>query len=727
MPRSKIVERLPDEGALSDFAVAYAKRRWPVHPLHGVHHCRCTCGQQACSSPGKHPLTTHGVKEATTDATKIKTWWHQWPNANIGIATGAVSGFDALDVDPAKGGEESLADFEQQYGALPDTPEQLTGGGGRHILFAHPGEHVANRVGIAPGLDLRGDGGYIVAAPSRHFSGGRYSWEASSHPDDLAFAPMPAWLVDLLREANSTKDGISRLDVASVLAGVPEGKRDAELFRVAAKLRQADVPEAVAQALVLQAAANCTPPFPEQDALAKVASAYDRYHPGQRSTSEPIIVNLAHVKREDVAWLWRDRIPLGKLTVLEGDPEVGKSYASLAIATATTLGTRLPGNTEQRAPAKVLILTAEDGLGDTVMPRAEDMGAELRRIDMLTAVRDEKGRERQPSLIDDLDAIEKVLAGDGFDLVIIDPLNAYLGTTIDTHRDAALRSVLTPLAALAERFGVAIICIRHLTKGGRDKPIYRGQGSIAYAAAARVVLLVGKNPDDERERVVVCIKNNLAPHPPSVAFEINDGQFRWRGETMVTAAALLAPDQDDEQRSALDEAREFLTMTLADGPQPVANVQSDAKEAGISATTLKRAKAALGVRAQRHQEGFGGSEGHWEWLAPPQEGQGGQPGHLVSLCETEANDGAPRDGDGPLVATCDHRPPGEAAGLWKLGEDTWGDARLCPCCSGPSRSDLSSVDEACLTCRQGEPAPEQGGHLVRMALDLGGKIVAGRA
>src|SRR3989442_136267 len=169
-------------------------------------------------------------------------------------------------------------------------------------------------------------------------------------------------------------------------------------------------------------------------------------------------------------------------------------------------------------PANVLILTAEDGLSDTVVPRLQELGADLSRVTVLTSVRRE-GKERHFSLVDDMAALEAALVGGDFALVIIDPLNAYLGTSLDTHRDAALRSVLTPLAALVERFGVALIAIRHLTKGARDRAIYRGQGSIAYTAAARVVHLVGVDPNNDKQRVIACIKNNLALHPPALAFE----------------------------------------------------------------------------------------------------------------------------------------------------------------------------------------------------------------
>ena len=145
----------------------------------------------------------------------------------------------------------------------------------------------------------------------------------------------------------------------------------------------------------------------------------------------------------------------------------------------------------------MLILSAEDGVADTIRPRLEDMGADLSRVTVLTAVIDEDGQERHPSLVDDLAALDEVLSAGSFGLVIVDPINAYLGTSLDTHRDAALRAVLTPLGKLAEKHNVVMDLVRHLTKGGADKAIYRGQGNIAYTAAARIGLLVAKKLADE--------------------------------------------------------------------------------------------------------------------------------------------------------------------------------------------------------------------------------------
>ena len=169
------------EARCLDAALKYTRRGWPVLPLHFVVEGACSCGDPACGSPCKHPLSQlvpHGFKDATTDEATIRRWWARFPQANVGIRTGAVSRLVVLDVDPAHGGERSLASLIGQHGDLGGAPQVRTGGGGRHCYFRHPGTGrvIKNSVGsLGPGLDLRGDNGYVVAPPSRTAKG-EYAW-----------------------------------------------------------------------------------------------------------------------------------------------------------------------------------------------------------------------------------------------------------------------------------------------------------------------------------------------------------------------------------------------------------------------------------------------------------------------------------------------------------------------------------------------------------------------
>lgn len=166
---------LPDHEVLLAAALGYAGRGWAVLPLHHPTSSGCSCGRGDCRTPAKHPRNTHGVTEATKEPARIRLWWRRWPQANVAIATGAISGLVVVDVDPRHGGDESIHALEAKHGVAP-TLEVATGGGGRHLYFRHPGGLVTNKVGVAPGVDVRGDGGYVVAPPSIHMSGQAYRW-----------------------------------------------------------------------------------------------------------------------------------------------------------------------------------------------------------------------------------------------------------------------------------------------------------------------------------------------------------------------------------------------------------------------------------------------------------------------------------------------------------------------------------------------------------------------
>lgn len=173
---------------------------WSVVPLHSVRSGRCTCGSGTCAAPGKHP---HIHWEPFTDRLPLEEevcrWWNRWPQANLGVVTGATSGVVVLDVDPRNGGDATLYELECLYGSLPSTVTALTGGGGRHFYFCHPGERVPCRP-IARGLDLKGDGGLVVVPPSLHVSGGQYVWDLGGAPGERQLAEMPEWLVALARD-----------------------------------------------------------------------------------------------------------------------------------------------------------------------------------------------------------------------------------------------------------------------------------------------------------------------------------------------------------------------------------------------------------------------------------------------------------------------------------------------------------------------------------------------
>ena len=236
-------------------ALDYARRGWSVIPVR---------------PRDKRPLLPwEAHQHRRADPAQVRRWFARWPAANVAVVTGAVSGLVVLDVDPAHGGEESLAALARRHGGLPATVEARTGGGGRHLYFRHPGGLVRNRVGLAPGLDLRGDGGYVVAPPSRHPRGGAYRWRAGRSPGDLPLAPLPAWLQRRGRRGGHPVSHWRRL----VGEGVAEGRRNNSIASLAGHLLWHGVDMRVVMELLLcWNAVRCRPPLPVDEVVRTVES-----------------------------------------------------------------------------------------------------------------------------------------------------------------------------------------------------------------------------------------------------------------------------------------------------------------------------------------------------------------------------------------------------------------------------------------------------------------------
>lgn len=265
-------------------ALHYAQRGWAVFPCHSIAlDGRCTCGkipgdgENDCSNAGKHPRTFNGVKDATTDEVVIRHWFETFPESNIGLACGSISGVFAVDVDPRHGGFESLEEFEimRPDGPLPSTLQSVSGGGGRHMLFALNNEDaIRNRINWIAGVDIRGDNGYIIVPPSKHVSGAKYRWLN----EDTPIAGTPGDLLDAINRAGGMSEREDLPSTAELLTGVPAGKRDDTLFRAACRWRRQLKDRSAVLTLVLEAARNCDPPFPADQARRKVAQAFKMDH-----------------------------------------------------------------------------------------------------------------------------------------------------------------------------------------------------------------------------------------------------------------------------------------------------------------------------------------------------------------------------------------------------------------------------------------------------------------
>jgi hypothetical protein len=397
--------------------------------------------------------------------------------------------------------------------------------------------------------------------------------------------------------------------------------------------------------------------IPAPSALADSVVQIERFKPypvasssGSKPGPRPSLVKVSTVEAAPIKWLWPARMAIGKVTLIAGHPGLGKSQLTAYLAAQVTTGKFWPAG-EGRAPiGDAIMLSAEDDLADTIRPRLEAAGANIERVHILKSVRD-GDVDRGFNLARDLAALQLALTSVGnVKLVIVDPVTAYLGGT-DTHKTGDVRAVLAPVAELASQYGVAIVAVSHLNKGGGGEAMARITGSLAFVAAVRAAFLVQKDPEDAKRRLFQPIKNNLGIDDLGLAFRIGEREvargirapvIEWEAEHItITADEVLAAvgGQDGEDGGALREAVHFLQTLLAAGPVSQKTIKADASANSISEKTLRRAKSKLGVVARKN-----GMEGGWTWELPaPEDGQDGQ--GLAIFEDGHENPKMPTSGD----------------------------------------------------------------------------------
>jgi len=333
-----------------------------------------------------------------------------------------------------------------------------------------------------------------------------------------------------------------------------------------------------------------------------------------RPKSETGCCRVSQVQAEPLRWLWSGRLALGKVSLLEGDPGLGKSLLSLDLCARLSRGRAFPDGFAMLGPSNALVLNAEDGVADTVRSRLAVLDADLDRV----FVRKETGLGRDairlPSQIGVLnDAVKETKAR----LVILDPLLAYFDGSVASGNDQSVRRALMPLAALAERHECAVLMVRHLNKRGGKQAIYRGGGAIGLLGACRSAWLVGRDPVVPGQCVLAQVKNNLAPPQGSLAYRVETGQggqvrLRWQGTSPWSADQLVAGRSRGVARV---QARAFLESALAGGPRLVRELWAEGQKQGLSARTIERAKQDLSIRRERVWRE--GRQDNW-WLLPGQ-------------------------------------------------------------------------------------------------------------
>ena len=307
------------------------------------------------------------------------------------------------------------------------------------------------------------------------------------------------------------------------------------------------------------------------------------------------IINMADIQSQKIEWLWYPFIPYGKLTIIQGDPGDGKTTLVLNLAAKLSKGIGLDEDMQVSEPMNIIYQTAEDGLADTVKPRLEAADADCEKIMVI----DES--EKSLSMVDE--RLEQAIIQTNARLLILDPIQAYLGGGMDMNRANEARDMTKKLGLLAEKYKCAIILIGHMNKAAGNKAAYRGMGSIDFFAVARSVLLVGRIEGQKNTRAVVQIKNNLSAFGHSKAFELTEEGFHWLGDYEITADELLGgitPKANKKERA------KQLIYELAETNSVVKSedIVNLAEEKGISKRTLENAKKELGIKGKRIGESW---------------------------------------------------------------------------------------------------------------------------
>lgn len=515
---------------------------YSVLPLHWAEKKRCSCSDPQCSSVGKHPLTPHGVKDATTDEATIRQWWREFPKANIGVATGKVSYLIVIDVDTRHGGIESLQQFENDNGPLPEGPVVRTGGGGLHLYLGYSGGIVGNKVGLLPGIDVRSDGGYVVYPGSIHKSGKRYLWLHNKSPQKVLTPPFPA----SLQEVAKARMHSSSLESEPTIS---EGERNSTLASLAGAMRSRGMThEAIEAALLQDNHLRCDPPLPDAE-VCSIARSISRYPPSDVGILSATSKNEEKAERKlrfrtgeqiaeetpvTVPWIVPPWVASGAITEVSGKVKAaGKTTFLTHMVNAALNGFPFLDQDTYQTPA--VYLTEQNLVSfREAMERADLLG---RRDFTVLNWTDTIGVSWPSVVRAAVDQCKKREAR----LLVIDTLPQFAGLVGDTENNAgdALKALRPLQQAAAEGLGVVIV--RHERKSGGSVGD-SGRGSSAFAGAVDIVVSVRK-PEGNQPRNVRLIQTlSRFDAPEDLLIELTQEGYR----------ALGAPGEAAKERQASD-------------------------------------------------------------------------------------------------------------------------------------------------------------------------------
>ena len=584
------------EGNMKQWALHYAGMGMAVFPI---------------KPRSKQPLTDHGLKDASKDPAQIESWWSRWPTANIGIATGAVSGglvVIDLDVDKDKDkgidGRVTLREWEAEHEKLPNsTWLAITGRGGYHYFY-HDTSTVRNRTGIYEGIDIRGDGGYVVAPPSIHPNGNTYEWEQDPmlYPLAEASGAVFDFLVGPVMKDPETIP-------FEIPEQIPDGQRTTTMVKLVCSQQAKGLSDdAIMAAVRAENEAKCVPPLTEKELKKEVFPALTRYQKGtapytatydhKTRSFQPIIkkglvnlVSMDTVEEKEPEWQVTDYIPRGQITVLAGDGGSGKTTVWCSIAAAVSSGGQCFLNQDNPfakncVPGRVMFFSSEDSAEYTLKGRLRRSGAKLENVLSL-----DLADERFPEIKFNAPLLEDLIKEHRPERVIFDPLQSYVPPDIQMGQRNAMRACLNPLIGLGEKYGTTFIIIVHTNKQAGLWGRKRIADSADIWDIARSVLIAGEANDGLR--YISQEKSNYGPLAQTVLFRLDSGKVEFEGYTdkkdkdYVTAAAATY------QAPAREDAKAFILDYLKDGEKETADLDGMMKAMGISKGTLERAKAEL--------------------------------------------------------------------------------------------------------------------------------------
>lgn len=603
----------PNNNSLKEWALYYASLGLAVFPL---------------KPKGKAPAINNGFHRATTDPKQIKSWWENTPDFNIGIATGQPSGLLAidLDIDDEKGvnGYEILKSWQQNHGALPDSWQSITGRGGYHLIYG-ASEDFKCKTGLYEGVDIRANGGYIVAPPSLHPNGRCYEWETS--PGDCPITPVNDTVKAFLNGGRKAQD--ERKSPFELPNTIPEGQRVSTLVSLIGKLKNSGLAdETIKVAVREENELKCSPPCTSEELEKEVFPALTRGWKAKkpytknaaavldngryRAAKENVdfsLSNAADVEIKEPEWLISGYIPRYGITTIAGEGGTGKTSIWCALVASITTGqhsfltaNNIPFGSGE--PENVLIFSAEDSWSYVLRNRLEANGADLSRISFLSPEDD-----RFTDLNFDSDLLKGIIIENRPSVIIFDPLQAFIPANLKMGDRNAMRKCFSPLMGYGEQYGVTSIIIAHANKQSGVWGRKRIADSSDIWDGSRSVLMVGTCPDSNM-RYISQEKSNYGRLQDTVLYTLNENcvpVFESYSEKK-DRDFVLAEAKEKTVRPAVEDAKDFILETLKNQPgekMAVADLDGLAKALGVSCNSLKNAKTALSQEGLIKITGFG--------------------------------------------------------------------------------------------------------------------------